>query len=313
MIINLHKTTTSKITSALVKARSNIGTASGMVLTLVVVVDQQRYKLVHDSAREAAREHPSRMLLVVSGSGKTSQLDAEVHLGEDVPGEMIILHLNGELREHPASVVMPLLLPDSPVVAWWPGKAPLHPAEDPIGALAHRRITDAMGDATPLKALEDRTVSHAPGDTDLAWTRLTGWRALLTAALDQFPTTITGATVAAARNNASANLMAAWLESRLNVEVTTKTSAGPGMTSVSLHTPAGDISLVREDGETATYVVPGRPHRRVALHRRDINELLTEELRRLDVDDVFEATIKTLAARLEREHPESKSTTKAAS
>jgi glucose-6-phosphate dehydrogenase assembly protein OpcA len=32
---------------------------------------------------------------------------------------------------------------------------------------------------------------------------------------------------------------------------------------------------------------PGQPERRVALHRRDTPELLAEELRRLDPDEVY--------------------------
>lgn len=298
MIIELPKTTTAKISSALVKARSNVGTASGMVLTLVVVVDAHSYKKVQESALVAAREHPSRMLIVVEGAGQTSQLNAEVHVSEDVPGEIIILHLNGQLNEHPDSVVLPLLLPDSPVVAWWPGKAPTNPSLDPIGRLAHRRITDAMGDSTPIEALRQRTASHSPGDTDLAWTRLTPWRALLAAALDQYPTQILSARVEAPATSAPANLMAAWLECRLGVEVVRNLSDGPGMTGVALQTPAGEIAVNREDGVRAKYVIPGQPVRRVALQRRGVNELLTEELRRLDVDDVFEATIKALSGRL---------------
>ena len=43
--------------------------------------------------------------------------------------------------EHAASVVTPFLLPDTPVVAWWPDAAPAAPAEDPLGRLALRRLS----------------------------------------------------------------------------------------------------------------------------------------------------------------------------
>jgi glucose-6-phosphate dehydrogenase assembly protein OpcA len=36
---------------------------------------------------------------------------------------------------------------------------------------------------------------------------------------------------------------------------------------------------------------PGEPERRVALHRRDTAELLAEELRRLDPDEVYAEAI----------------------
>ena len=32
--------------------------------------------------------------------------------------------LRGEVVKHAASVVLPLLLPDSPVAVWWPAAAP---------------------------------------------------------------------------------------------------------------------------------------------------------------------------------------------
>ena len=40
--------------------------------------------------------------------------------------------------KHPESVVLPLLLPDSPVAVWWPADHPPDPAEDPLGRLAQR-------------------------------------------------------------------------------------------------------------------------------------------------------------------------------
>ena len=61
-----------------------------------------------------------------------------------------MLRLSGPLAKHASSVVMPFLLPDTPVVAWWPDVAPAVPAQDPLGKLAIRRITDATNGADPL-------------------------------------------------------------------------------------------------------------------------------------------------------------------
>ena len=72
----------------------------------------------------AGREHPSRILLVVTAAGRHASLDAEVHIGEGTPGEVVVIRMRGAVAAHPASVIRPLLLPDSPVVIWWPGKAP---------------------------------------------------------------------------------------------------------------------------------------------------------------------------------------------
>lgn len=297
MIITLTKTDTSQIGNALLQARSRLGSASGLVLTLIVAAEQRSFAKAYAAVQTAAREHPCRLLLVVKTTGKADRLDAEIHVAEEAPGEVIVLRLSGLVRDHADSVVLPLLLPDSPVVMWWPANSPDVPGEDILGALADRRITDAASSADPISSLRTRAANHTPGDTDLTWTRLTLWRALLAAALDQYPARVLSATVVGPRSNAPADLMAAWLESRLKVTVVRKPSSGPGITSVVLDTPGGQVVIAREDGKTASYAIPGQPRRTVALKRRDINELLTEELRRLDADAVYAAALATFLAR----------------
>ena len=49
--------------------------------------------------------------------------------------------------------------------------------------------------------------------------------------------------------------------------------------------------MTRPDGRVAMLRRPGEPERKVALHRRDTAELLAEELRRLDPDEVYGETI----------------------
>lgn len=300
MIIDLTDTTSSEIASALLKARRNAGSpAMGMVGTIVVVVDESSHHDAMKAANEAGREHPSRVLVAILRPGRgASGLDAEVRVGEGIPGEAVLLRLHGELAKVPESVVTPLLLPDSPVIVWWPGGGPRVPAEDPLGRLGRRRVTDAAATRRASVDYTARAEGYAPGDTDFAWTRLTPWRALMAAALDQYPTKVTGAEVTAARGNPSAELMSAWLQSRLKVPVEQRNSRGPGVTAVRLFTPSGAIALTRPDGAVATFSVPGQPDRPVALKRRTTSELLSEELRRLDPDDVY---AKTLACMVERD------------
>ncbi len=300
MIIDLTDTTSSEIASALLKARRNAGSpAMGMVGTIVVVVDEASHHDAMKAANEAGREHPSRVLVAILRPGRgASGLDAEVRVGEGIPGEAVLLRLHGELAKVPESVVTPLLLPDSPVIVWWPGGGPKAPADDPLGRLGRRRVTDA---ATTRRASLDftaRAEGYEPGDTDFAWTRLTPWRALMAAALDQYPTKVTGAEVVSAKGNPSADLMAAWLQCRLGVPVEQRNSRGPGVTAVRMFTPSGPIALTRPDGAVATFSIPGQPDRPVALKRRTTSELLSEELRRLDPDDVY---AKTLACMVKRE------------
>jgi hypothetical protein len=171
------------------------------------------------------------------------------------------------------------------------------PADDPLGQLGRRRVTDAAATRRAAVDFTARAEGYAPGDTDFAWTRLTPWRALMAAALDQYPTAVTGAEVVSAKGNTSADLLAAWLQCRLGVTVEQKTSRGPGITATRLFTPSGPISLTRPNGPVATFSIPGQPDRPVALKRRDTAELLSEELRRLDPDDVYAKTLGCLVER----------------
>ncbi|GGS56981.1 glucose-6-phosphate dehydrogenase assembly protein OpcA [Planobispora rosea] len=293
----LSDTTASKISAQLTHLRHQMGSpAVGMVLTLVVVCDEgEQYDAVR-AATEAAREHPSRILVVIARDpAEPNRLDAELRVGESTPGEVILLRLYGELTEHADSVVSPLLLTDTPVVAWWPRHSPDIPAKDSVGMLAQRRIVDARPAAEPVKAIASRARAYVPGDTDLAWTRLTPWRSLLAAAFDQPVGKVKKGVVEAAADHPSAPLLAAWLSERLGAPVKVADSAGPGLTRVTLSTAAGDVTITRSDARLATLSRPGQPDRQVALTRRPTSELIAEELRRLDPDEVYEAAIRRVA------------------
>jgi glucose-6-phosphate dehydrogenase assembly protein OpcA len=222
------------------------------------------------------------------------RLDAEIRMGETSPGETLLLRMYGLTGQHADSVVAPLLLPDTPVVTWWPGTPPVSPASDPIGSLAQRRITDAAAVDEPRQCLVTLAVAYKPGDTDMSWTRSTPWRSLLAATLDQPHGTIESATVRAEQGNPTADLIAVWLASRLHVPVENEVSGGPGITEVSFTTSDGNITVARPDGRVAELTRPGQPERRVALHRRDTPELLAEELRRLDPDEIYAESLKLL-------------------
>jgi glucose-6-phosphate dehydrogenase assembly protein OpcA len=299
-MIELIDTNSSQIAAEFVRARMRAGSpAMGMVMTLVIVVPEDDAEAAMNAARQASHEHPARVLGVILGDGRgAAQINAQVGTGAGWTGETALIRLKGEVVKHAEAVVLPLLLPDSPVAIWWPADAPDDPAADPLGALAQRRVTDAAAHARgKMKAMETQCASYAPGNTDLAWTRITPWRALLAAALDQHQVKVTGASVAAERISPSADLLATWLGDRLRVDVERTSSSGPGITEVVLDTRAGPIKLERRDGKLATFSSPGAPDRPVALKRRDVPELLAEELRRLDEDEVYAATVRRLAPR----------------
>jgi glucose-6-phosphate dehydrogenase assembly protein OpcA len=300
MKLDLNDTTAGDVNKALLQARRASGTpAVGMVLTMVVVIDEEFAYDAMRAAQQASQEHPSRTVVVIRRHPRSprdrthSRLDAEVRLAADAgPGETVVLRLYGEVRDHAQSVVLPLLLPDAPVVVWWPVAAPDNPAEDPLGALAQRRITDMDACPDPLAELEKRAAAYAPGDTDLAWTRLTLWRSALAAALDQEHSPVRSVAVEAEPGNPSAELLVRWLCSRLRVPGEVRPSGGPAITAVRLQTDRGEVSVVRDEGPLALLTLPGQPPRSLALKIRPTSELIAEELRRLDADEMYEIALR---------------------
>jgi glucose-6-phosphate dehydrogenase assembly protein OpcA len=296
-VIELIDTNSAQIAAEFVRARIRAGSpAMGMVMTLIIVVDEDDAPDAMEAARLASREHPARVLGVILGDGRGAPMvNAQVGIGQTWTGETAVIRLEGEVVKHSESVVLPLLLPDSPVAIWWPKDPPADPAADPLGALAQRRITDAAASTRAKgRAIHTLCANYAKGNTDLAWTRITPWRALLAAALDQQPLKVRRASVTAERISPSADLLRAWLNDRLHVPVDRANSRGPGITEVVLDTKEGPIRISRLDGKLATFTSPGRPDRPVALKRRELPDLLAEELRRLDEDDVYRDTTKRL-------------------
>lgn len=295
MIVDLPSTTTADISKKLVRLRSDTGSmALTRVLTLVVVVDEHGADAAIQTANDASRQHPCRIIVVVTANRRgAARLDGQIRIGGDAgASEVVVLRLYGPLAAHGRAVVTPLLLADAPIVVWWPTDSPRNPAADPIGEMAQRRVTDvSRAKGTPRSALGRLAAAYAPGDTDLSWSRITLWRALLTAALDQAPfEPVTSATVTGGSDSPSAELLAGWLAKRLRCPVTLVPSrTGSGIISVRLDRSSGPLDLVRpHEDTTATLSHPDQPERTIALPPRSDAECLADELRRLDPDEVYQ-------------------------
>ncbi len=298
MIIDLPDTTASQVSKTLVRIREEAGAvALGRVLTLIITSEIGDEEDVIVAANEASREHPMRIIVVsTDASSPTARLDAEIRVGGDAgASEVIVLRAHGDTASDLRGLVTGLLLPDAPVVSWWPGECPDAVCDTPLGRLAQRRITDAGSAHDPQEALRRIAAGYRPGDTDFAWTRLTLWRAQLAAALDQPPyEPITRVEVAGAADSPSTSLLAAWLGLRLDVEVDVEVADSPltsGILRVVLHRDSGAIRLERTRPEVATLEQPGQPSHELSLPRRGLRECLAEELRRLDPDDEFGAVL----------------------
>jgi glucose-6-phosphate dehydrogenase assembly protein OpcA len=300
MIIDLPDTTASQVSKTLVRIRDEAGAvALGRVLTLIITSVIGEEEDVIAAANEASREHPMRIIVVSTNeSAASARLDAEIRVGGDAgASEVIVLRAHGETATDLRGLVTGLLLPDAPVVSWWPGECPDAVWTTPLGRLAQRRITDSAATVDPQGTLARIAAGYRPGDTDFAWTRLTLWRAQLAAALDQPPyEPITRVSVSGAPDSPSTALLAAWLGVRLQVEVTidvAESNPSTGIHKVVLHRDSGDISLERTQPSVVTLTQPGQPTHELSLPRRGLRECLAEELRRLDPDDEFGAVLES--------------------
>ena len=310
MIVDLPDTTTSNISKALVKIREEGGAvALGRVLTLIIATHLGQEEEAIEAANDASREHPMRVIVVSTEEERThngdGRLDAQIRVGGDAgASEVIVLRAYGETASDEEGLVTGLLLPDAPVVVWWPGIAPEKASTSPLGRIATRRITDASAQPNPQEFLFHLGKTYAPGDTDFAWTRLTLWRAQLAAVLDQPPyEPITGVDVAGAADSPSTLLLAAWLRLQLQVPVqydlASRAIGSGGIHGVKMERESGVIELRREVPNVARLSQPGQPTHDLSLPRRSLRDCLAEELRRLDPDDLYGEVITKGLALLE--------------
>jgi glucose-6-phosphate dehydrogenase assembly protein OpcA len=290
MIVDMLETSTTAINKKLDELREKAGVVTmGRVGTLIIKsASEALLEESIEAANAASHEHPIRVLVVTTGNAEAAEarLDGQVRVGSDAgAGEVVVLRLSGPLAAHADSVVVPFLLPDIPVTAWWPDVAPAVPAQDPLGKLAIRRITDATNCADPLSAIKSRLPGYTAGDTDLAWARITYWRALLTSAVDLKPhEDIESALVSGLRTEPALDVLAGWLASRIDAPVRRVV----GELKVELERKSETITLSRpQEGTTATLSRTGRPDALLPLPRRETRDCLAEDMRRLDADKIY--------------------------
>ncbi|GAA1489495.1 6-phosphogluconolactonase [Brachybacterium sacelli] len=302
MITTLNDTTASAIDKKMIEMRETFGANTiGRVLTLIIIATGDIEEPL-EAAISASHEHPARVLVVdADPEAETSGLDAEIRVGRDAgAGEIVILRARGEIMSSLDTLVMALLLPDAPIVTWWPETAPSAPVHDVLGSMSQRRITDAAACAGPLDTLKRLRRGYTSGDSDLAWSRLTRWRGLVASAFEVPPVTVPQRVeVSGAADNPSVVLLAAWLSHSLGVdaeivETTSGTTDSIGVHGVRLIREDGVIDLTRVSDDSIVMTLPSDDSgQHVTMPRRTLSELLAEELRRLDPDEVYGEVLAT--------------------
>jgi glucose-6-phosphate dehydrogenase assembly protein OpcA len=297
VIVDLENTTVSKVSKKIVQIREQGGVvALGRVLTLLIETDAKGVEVAIKAANDASREHPCRIIVLTSDPSTTSKkasLDAQIRVGGDAgASEVIVLRAYGKAASDSQSLVTGLLLPDAPIVVWWPGKAPINPAESSLGKIATRRITDAASQSDPRAHFRNLAKNYSPGDSDFAWTRLTKLRTQLATMLDQPPfEKVLSAEIIGSSDSPSVELLAAWLELKLKIKVktvrTTPEKSINKIKSIRLLRKSGDVVISREIQDKAVLSQPLQPSREISLPVRSLRDCLSEDLRRLDPDDLF--------------------------
>lgn len=300
MIVDIPNTTVPKISKKLQELRDVGGVvALGRVLTLVIQTDLEHIEAAIKAANGASRMHPSRIIVLAdaASSGDADQLDAQIRVGGDAgASEVIVLKAYGDAATNAESLVTGLLLPDAPVVAWWPSSCSPAPAKTPIGQIASRRLIDSALQPSPREFLAELARNYRPGDGDLAWTRITLWRAQLAALFELHQARdVKSVTVIGSDSSPSADLLAMWLGQRLGVQSQKKTefqgSPVQGIFGVEVEFADGELSIHRPE-QVASIRQIGSPDSSVLLPRRSDQDCLVEDMRYLGEDEVFGDVLK---------------------
>jgi glucose-6-phosphate dehydrogenase-like protein OpcA len=249
------------------------------VATHMAWIPDEWSRAAADVMRALGDRVPSRTLLLhpepgSDGDGFDATIGLERFSGErsSVCAEIVRIRLRGAAAEAPASVVVPLQLPDLPVFLRWRGRPPFgRPEYEQLIGVADRLIVDASEwDRLPsglasLTESFDRVIV-----SDLAWARTLPWRASLAGL---WPEIKNATTLRVVGPRADAVLLRAWLKTRLRREFRLS------------HADGRKVTRVEVDGER---VMPARGLPSAP------GDLLSAELESLTRDRVYEAAVRSV-------------------
>jgi glucose-6-phosphate dehydrogenase assembly protein OpcA len=169
------------------------------VLTLLVVAARpETEERALDAINVLATRHPSRAVVLAPGDlDGPARFDAQIFAQCLVPArgavetctEQIVVQCGGELAQHLAELVTPLLIHDLPVVLWWPDDPPIGRGQfNELLEEADRMLVDSGtfrdDGALRLVALEEVVRGRRSAVFDVGWLRLALWRELLAGLFD---------------------------------------------------------------------------------------------------------------------------------
>jgi glucose-6-phosphate dehydrogenase assembly protein OpcA len=229
-----------------------------------------------DTLAGLRERHPARTILLVPEPRRATGVRSSAALyaidlegSRDAYAEVVEIHLCGESIAHPASIVLPLLVPDLPVFCRWRGEpAWQSPQLGELLGVVDRLVVDSSewrGLPAPYKTLAG--VFGSVAVSDIAFSRTLAWRARLA---ELWPGIRGVERLSVEGPKADALLLAGWLRSRLRRELRLSWRGAP------------EVRAVRVDGEAVEPPVGSRP---------GASDLLSRELDAFARDPVYEAAV----------------------
>ncbi len=249
--------------------------------------------------------HPSRtVILRPDGEALDARIFAEcwrpLGKSQQICSEGIEITVGQGGFSEVAKFLVPLRVPDLPVVLWCRGPKALEPGPlEPLFALADKIIFDSAGVNDSDSALQFLRKLRARGMrvADLHWTRLTGWREVLAHLVDDGaidPAEVKGARVVFGGPSVTtcARYFAAWIRSALpRVRVTMEHGDGPpGLRSVTLAGASDSLTISAGSDHCVQVSGCGRQYRSL-LPSTSEEALMQEELSILGPDPVYERVL----------------------
>jgi hypothetical protein len=267
--------TVGQIEHELAQLRSDSMDMRTSVMTHVAWAPPEWQERSRETLAGMAERHPSRTLLLFPQEDDRDALDAELslecytmpELERHVCSEVIELRLCGQVAQAPASVILPLVLPDLPVFLRWRGQPPFGDAVfEQLVDVVDRLVVDsrewpgAPSCYAKLVEIFDRVAV-----SDIVWARTLRWRR----AIAELPSAPGGRQLRVRGPLQEASLLGGWLRSRLEKPIELD------------HAPADRIELIELDGQEV----------RAREERPSPSDLLSGELDRFSRDPVYEAAV----------------------
>lgn len=192
------------------------------VLTHIAWVPKEWQQAATETLARLAERHPSRTILLFPEPDADDGIAARALLEcYDVPfsdrhlcNEVAELRLRGGRARAPASIVLPLLLPDLPVFLRWRGRPDFRSSvfEQLIDVVDRLVVDSSEWPDVPSAYGELAGLFDRVAVSDIAWRRILPWRGALARAWPDLPDRLTGPPAETA-------LLAGWLKARAGVDV----------------------------------------------------------------------------------------------